>query len=221
MRQATGGSGDKRSNQMMLVKSVIAIALGLGLCVAAFVFEFGFMGYFLGGAIAAAGIFSSVQTARGKVGYTTVTCPQCGATQQWLHFDAGQVGRCQSCHTFLSVDADQVSVVPQDAVYDQPVFGTPLPDRLQWPPGCAFSGAPADTTISVRGGNRRRVMMVDVPVSAANHGANPVAVLHVGAASPTGWLILFRSYERCRAFEALNGGYPEGWTWPDARLAGG
>jgi len=209
---------DTRKNHKLLLLSLAMLGGGLGLLALGWARDWGFVGMFWSGLLAALGVAWVIGLLRGG-GVVIAACPHCGAKLEFSHIDSARTEQCGRCKEW-SAGTEVMAPLAPDHVAEVPVFPVPLPDAPRWPTDAAGAArCPMCTSASTR--------MLEVQATSALGDAfaalSPVSVQRVHslrvpacAAHDEGiWLdmdeddegliLLFRSYAYYREFRALNG----------------
>jgi hypothetical protein len=150
-------------------------------------------------------------------GAGTATCPNCAAPLSGLSTKANDGVLCDKCHAYAEGQGGQLWVTDANRIADVPLFGSPLPEQFNFPPGCCVCGQPdaGREQISLRmqkassavtaptiGVTTDQIVSVEVPHCAEHKGGARLS------GTPQSPHIKFRSYPYLRAFCQLNNTTP-------------
>jgi hypothetical protein len=150
-------------------------------------------------------------------GSGTSTCPVCDAPLAGLSTKSNDGVLCDACHNYVEGKGGLLRQTDADRVAEEPLFGSPLPDQFNFPPGCCVCGAPEARReqIKFRTQNASSVLTaptVGITTSTEVSVAVPHCVAHKDgarlSATPKNTVIKFRSYPYLRDFCQLNGTTP-------------
>jgi hypothetical protein len=150
-------------------------------------------------------------------GAGVATCPGCGAALSGLSTKSNDGVLCSSCHRYSQGDNGTLWLTDENRIADDPIFGSPLPERFNFPAVCCVCGQPEKSRekISLRmqnassavtaatvGVTSSTTVSVDVPHCGDHNGG---ALL---SGTPDRTHIKFRSYPYLRLFCQANGTTP-------------
>jgi hypothetical protein len=151
-------------------------------------------------------------------------CPGCNAPLSGLSTGKNDGVLCSQCLGFFEGTGGKLWATEPARIAETPLFGTKLPERYDWPPGCCVCGASATrgepvSTIVQNTGSAAAVVGVAAVTGGAVTGSAgttrfTIEVPHCAAHKEGAWLsaaggkdlrVSFKSYPYLRAFCHRNG----------------
>ena len=126
---------NQQKNRSVTIYLIVIGVIGVALVVLAAARVFGGWAWVLGGLLALSGLGGLAGMKMGGGGFASCPCPACGEPLEFQHPKVSRIMQCPRCGAWAE-GAEEMHAVADDFLAKYPAFTVPMPEPVQWPPGC-------------------------------------------------------------------------------------